>query len=289
MLRIAINTLGTRGDVQPYIALALQLMGRGHYVQLAAPEQFSDLASAYGVAFAPLPGEFLALLDTPEGKAAIAGGKGFSAGFRLLKHIRPLMRNVLDAEWDAIRAFSPDAIVYHPKSLASPTVAEKLDIPCILASPLPGFTPTAAFPTPLLPFRSLGPFNRASHLLATAGPHFLFGRLLREWRRASLGLNGGVGWRPAGTVYAYSPAVIAKAMDWDDGVLVSGYWFLDAPTWQPPDSLNAFLKGGEPPIYIGFGSMPGIDPQRMSSTAIEALRRCDAAAGAAFLQLAAAR
>ncbi|HEY5795600.1 MAG TPA: glycosyltransferase, partial [Bosea sp. (in: a-proteobacteria)] len=69
-MRIAIQTLGTRGDVQPYIALALGLIGRGHAVQIAAPVQFEAMVRRHRLAFAPLPGAFLALLETPEGKAA---------------------------------------------------------------------------------------------------------------------------------------------------------------------------------------------------------------------------
>jgi UDP:flavonoid glycosyltransferase YjiC (YdhE family) len=69
-MRIAIQTLGTRGDVQPYIALALDLMREGSIVQLAAPAQYGAIPEQRGVPFAPLPGEFLALMDTAEGKAA---------------------------------------------------------------------------------------------------------------------------------------------------------------------------------------------------------------------------
>lgn len=275
-MRIAIHTLGTRGDVQPYIALALGLVKNGHTVQLAAPVQFQELVQERGVPFAPLPGEFLALLDTPEGKAAIAGGQGFSAGFKLLKHVRPLMRQLLDAEWNAARSFAPDAIVHHPKSIAAPHMAEKLGCPYILASPLPGFTPTSTFPSPLLPFRTLGPFNRASHLLATEGANLLFGKLLKDWRTSALGLSrqGTSGVPSAGTVYAYSKHAVPVPPDWGSNVLVSGYWFLDSDDWTPPASLSAFLGAGEPPIYIGFGSMPGIDPQQMASVMIDALRQC---------------
>jgi sterol 3beta-glucosyltransferase len=274
-MRIAIQTLGTRGDVQPYLALAIGLMTRGHAVQLAAPEQFEQAVAACGVPFAPLPGAFLALLDTPEGKAAVAGGNGFGAGLKLLKHVRPLMRQLLDEEWSAVRSFAPDAIVYHPKSIASPHMAETLGCPCFLASPLPGFTPTAAFPSPLLPFRSLGPFNRASHLLAMKGASLLFGKLVKEWRATTLGQSRTTrGAKPAGTLYAYSRHVVPVPGDWGEDVLVSGYWFLDSKEWTPPRPLQVFLEAGEPPVYIGFGSMPGLDPQRMASVMIDALAIC---------------
>ncbi len=274
-MRIAIHTLGTRGDVQPYLALALGLLARGHDVQLAAPVQFEAMIRKHGVAFSSLPGEFLALLERPEGKAAIAGGQGFSAGLKLLKHIRPMIRRLLDAEWTSARDFAPDIIVHHPKAIGAPHLAEKLGCSFMLASPLPGFTPTSAFPSPLLPFASLGPLNRLSHGLAIKGANVLFGKLLREWRTTSLGLaqRGSSKVASSGTLYAYSPHVIPVPHDWGSDVLVSGYWFLDNDDWTPPDDLAAFLNAGEAPVYIGFGSMPGFDPISTTATVIEALAK----------------
>ncbi len=124
-------------------------------------------------------GDFLTLLNSPEGQNAVAKGRGFSAGFRLLKHVKPIMESLLEAEWNFVRDFRPDLIVYHPKSLASLHMAEALRIPAILASPIPGFTPTSEFPSPLLPFRSLGPLNKMSHRLAIRGADILFARPLR--------------------------------------------------------------------------------------------------------------
>ncbi len=83
-MRIAIQTLGSRGDVQPYLALAVGLARRGHDVQLAAPAQFAQAVAACGIPFASLPGDFLAMRDTPEGRAALAGGAGTVARLRLL-------------------------------------------------------------------------------------------------------------------------------------------------------------------------------------------------------------
>lgn len=273
-MRIAIQTLGTRGDVQPYVALSRALMVRGHDVQISAPVQFESFVSEHGIPFIGLPGEFLALMDTPEGKAAIAGGQGFSAGLKLLKHMRPLMPRLLDEEAVAVKAFAPNLIIYHPKSIAAPHLATALGVPCILASPLPGFTPTATFPSPLLPFASLGPLNKISHVLATRGAEVLFGKDLRAWRERSFGLAGrrrpGA---PVGTLYAYSPHVVPVPPDWGDDVLVSGYWFLDTPDWAPGPALSAFLAAGDKPIYFGFGSVPGLDPEKMTTTVVDALRR----------------
>lgn len=273
-MRIAIQTLGTRGDVQPYVALAKGLMARGHDVQISASVQFESFVGDHHIPFVGLPGEFLALMDTPEGKAAVAGGKGFSAGFKLLKYVRPLMVRLLDEEAAAVKSFAPDLIIYHPKSIAAPHLAAALGVPCMLASPLPGFTPTSAFPSPLLPFASLGPLNKVSHTLATKAGEVLFRRELRAWRERALGLAGrrhpSV---PLATLYAYSPHVVPKPPDWGDDVLVSGYWFLDSQDWRPGHELSAFLAAGDKPIYVGFGSMPGLDPHEMTAMVVEALGR----------------
>lgn len=271
-MRVAIESLGSRGDVQPYVALALALLARGHDVQLAAPLQFQGLIERHRIPYVALPGEFLALLDTPEGKAAIAGGKGFSAGLKLFKHIRPLMMQLFDQEWQAVQSFRPDIIVYHPKSLVSPDMAKALGIPHVLASPVPGLTPTEAFPSPLLPFSSLGPFNRLSHVLALEGVGLLLGRDLKTWRERVFGTPADRTVAPAGTIYAYSPAVLPKPDDWSSDVLVSGYWFLDEPDWIPDPAFARFLDDGPSPVYFGFGSMPGLNPEAVTTMILQALK-----------------
>lgn len=272
-MRIAIQTMGTRGDVQPYIALARQLVARGHAVQLAGPDQYAGLVGGHGIDFHALPAEFLALMETPEGKAALAGGEGFAAGFKLLKYVRPMMRRLFDAEWAGLAAFHPEVIVHHPKSIVSPLAAAALEVPLLLASPLPGFTATSAFPTPMLPFRSLGPLNRLSHGLMAGSGALIFGKELRAWQSETLGrmLRPRA---PAGTLYAYSRHVLPVPADWGDDVAVTGYWFLDQPDWQPDAALGDFLAAGEKPVYVGFGSMPGLDPERMTALIAAALQAC---------------
>src|SRR5690554_704937 len=271
---IAITTLGTRGDVQPYIALARGLIAKGHHVTLLAPEQFADLVAEHGVPCCPLPGDILNLIDTPEAKKAVSSSEGFGAGLKLLKQMRPLAEKLLNAEWAALSALRPSLIVYHPKSFGAPHMAQALGCETILAPPLPGFTATSAFPSPLLPFESLGPLNKISHLLGTHSARFIFGSFVRRWRRETLGLEArGSGVVPVGTLYAYSPSVLPKPNDWGADVLVGGYWFLDTPDWQMPPDLSAFLQKGAAPVYVGFGSMPGLDPYRVTAIIIEALEK----------------
>jgi sterol 3beta-glucosyltransferase len=184
-----------------------------------------------------------------------------------------MMRRLLDEEWHAVRSHRPDVLIYHPKSFGSPHMATELGVPHILASPLPGFTPTAAFPSPMLPVANLGPLNRPSHLLTIHAASMLFAKDLRTWRDVN-GLDRRGSTAPAaGTLYTYSPSVVPVPPDWGREVLVSGYWFLDAPDWQPDDGLRAFLGAGDKPVYVGFGSMPGLDPLELTAIVVEGLSR----------------
>jgi sterol 3beta-glucosyltransferase len=273
-MRIAIQTFGTRGDVQPYLALARGLIARGHDVQLAAPEQFSDLASRLRVPFAPLPGALLDLLDSDAGKAAVAAGSGFSAGLALLGKIKPAMTRLMDSEWEVLRDFGPDLILHHPKSLVSPAIAAKLGARSMLASPLPGFTPTSAFPSPILPIRLPRLLNKPSHALMRLAPTLLSGVCWRDGGGRGSNSTAAPPDTAIGVLYAYSRHVLPVPPDWDrNQAHVCGYWFLDESESAISPALADFLAAGAPPVYVGFGSMPGDRPRELTAAIVAGLRQ----------------
>lgn len=274
-MRTLILTVGSRGDVQPYVALGAGLQSAGHSVTLATLEAFAPLVAARGLAFYPIRGEFLELLQTPAGKAALVG-KGNPLA--LLRQVTPMLRRILD---DALAASEgADLVIYHPKAMAGYSIAERHSIPAVLALPLPLFSPTAAFPSPILPVASLGPLlNRLSHRTMVALTSASVRGVVSRWRKEALGLPPvrdelTLRGRPVLRLYGYSPAVVPTPPDWDSSSLASGYWFLDRPAgWAPPESLRAFLSDGPPPVYVGFGSMPTQDAARTTATVLEALAR----------------
>lgn len=76
--------------------------------------------------------------------------------------------------------------------------------------------------------------------------------------------------------YCWSPSLVPKPADWPAYIDVSGFFFLDLATnYQPPDDLVQFLKSGDPPIYIGFGSITGHDSKRILEVVLEALKMTD--------------
>lgn len=275
MTRISIQTMGTRGDVQPYVALGMGLRAAGFDVTIATAPQFGGFVTAHGLAFAPLPGDMIDLINTPTGKAAMSGGNKIGAMFKLLKQARPMFEGLLDAQWAA--AQGADYIVYHPKAIGGAAIAEKLGIPASVALPLPALSPTRAFPSPLLPFGDLGPFNRLSHQLICRYGDLAGRSTVSRWRKETLGLPARAHWlsvngRPVPRLYPYSTSVVPRPADWDKDSVVTGYWFLDeADGWQPPEALQAFLDAGPPPVYVGFGSLPTEDAGRMTDLVLSAL------------------
>ena len=182
-MRVAILTVGSRGDVQPFVALGLGLKEAGHEVTLAAGKGFESTIQERGLRFAPLDVDLLERLQSPEGKATFAGRNLFGT-MRQLMHT---FGRMLDDEWAASRG--TDVVLYHPKALDGYHVAEALGVPAFLAHPVSMFTPTRAFPNPVLPVADLGgASNAASYgafLRLMTAP---YGRLINRWRARTLGL-----------------------------------------------------------------------------------------------------
>jgi UDP:flavonoid glycosyltransferase YjiC (YdhE family) len=109
-MQITILTVGSQGDVQPYIALGAGLRAAGHSVTLVTSARFAAVTNAAGLRHTPVRGDFLQLVEAPEGKVAVAGGNPL----RLMQRVRPMLRQLLDDCWDAAR--ESDTIIYHPKA-----------------------------------------------------------------------------------------------------------------------------------------------------------------------------
>jgi UDP:flavonoid glycosyltransferase YjiC (YdhE family) len=79
------------------------------------------------------------------------------------------------------------------------------------------------------------------------------------------------------TLLTTSPLVTPPPGDWPDNICQTGIWFDESPTWDPPKDLTEFLAAGDPPVFIGFGSMPSADPSAdvklMAQAARQAGRR----------------
>lgn len=286
-MKVLIMTLGTRGDVQPFIALALGLLAAGHEAVLTAPQRFAGFAAEHGVPFASVDDGPMRLMDDPAVAGAVIEG-GARARLRQVRTMPAMFTQLLADCWAVAShgaGAGADVVVHNGQIIAGQHVAEKLGIPAVLALPIPMYVPTREFPWPGVGLPSWLPAlaNRAT-FLGMQAPAAIFGRVVDRWRKETLGLPRRRGRhdplrRPdngqAPVLHAFSPSVLAPPTDWPDSVHTTGYWFLPPSEEALPPQVEDFLRAGAPPVFVGFGSMSGKDPARSTALVLEAARRAE--------------
>jgi sterol 3beta-glucosyltransferase len=264
-VRIVILTVGTRGDVQPLVALALGLMDAGHSVRVAAHQEYRELVQGSGVEFVEMPAN-----PTGRWKKGEESVKDFFES-----HFRQWTVAGLEMAEDA------EAIIYAPLALVGYHIAEKLDIPCIAVYLEPAWA-TREYPTIYLRSQfSLGrTYNLLTHRVGDLAFWLTHRSAINRVRRDLLGLPaielGGPYRRMERQrvphLFAYSELVAPRPRDWGDWMHVTGYWFLEQERgWDPAPDLVSFLEAGPRPLYFSMGSLshPGLRKQFL--TVLEAL------------------
>ena len=277
---VVIVTVGSRGDVQPYVALGAGLREAGFRVRLACPKGFGKLVTGSGLDYVAFDNLSNDLLESEEGQISTKPGvslvRQLGAFRRLARNAEGFFDNVLAGTWDACR--DADAIVVGPHCFGGPHIAERLGVPCFWALMYP-VTTTATHPIFFVPphWRLGTAFNRLSYFVARRFVWRLKGRLINRFRRRldlpPLGYRGL--WQRASAtpvLYAYSSALIPRPTDWPDRAHVTGFWFLDQQlSWSPSDALIDFLRAGPRPLFIGLGGITARDRTRFEDVLFEAL------------------
>lgn len=281
-MKLTIFAAGSRGDIQPCIALARGLQAAGENVCLAAPHDFAAFVQGNGVDFRPLRGDVQQIMAGDTGREFMETG-----GANPLKSVRamramlgPIALQMAEDAHAACR--DADAIIcLGVLGAFGRAIAQSLGRPLLNVEPAP-LLATRAFPAPSWPIqRNLGAWhNRLSGAAMLWVIWLWYGSFVNEFRqRLGQPATSAAGFlrdlRATPLIGAYSPTLIPPPPDWPLSVHITGYLFLDAHAgWQPPPALEAFLDAGEPPVYIGFGSMGGRDPEGMAALVIEALALC---------------
>ncbi|CAF1213213.1 unnamed protein product [Rotaria sordida] len=302
-LAIVILIVGTRGDVQPFIALGQRLHAAGHRVRLATHEIFRSFVRGNGLEFYPLAGDPADLMSFMVKNAGIIPSISSIIEGDVGKKRRSLA-DILESTWQACiadddetkAAFIAEAIIANPPSFGHIHCAEKLRIPLHIMFTMP-WSPTTTFPHPLANIdSSIGPKDKINlysydviEMLTWTGMR----DIVNNFRKKTLDLRE-LHTRQATNVlidesvphtYCWSPSLVAKPNDWGPHINVSGFFFLNLGTayTNPPKDLLEFLginndghqidRKLSPPIYIGFGSITGHDSRRILRIVVDALDR----------------
>lgn len=260
-MKFTFLTYGTEGDTRPLVALAHALAARGHAVRLLADAATAGSAHTHGVDFTPLAGSMKDALAPGGALAEVVAGKGGAGTLARAFAESARDQTVAWMRTAAEAAQGGDVLVFSGlASYAGLAVAEGLDLPCVGAGLWP-MTPTGDFAslflrTPRLPRWA----NRLSHHAVGRLSWSLFRPAINEGRQAVFGkAPRSRMWQGYPILYGCSPSLLPRPRDWAPEVELCGAWHLPQPAWSPPPALGRFLDDGEPPLYIGFGSMAGFD------------------------------
>ncbi|KAI9792626.1 MAG: hypothetical protein M1835_007759 [Candelina submexicana] len=288
-LNVVVQVVGSRGDVQPFVALGQVLKKTyGHRVRLATHATFRDFVEENGLEFFSIGG------DPSELMAFMVKNPGLMPGIEALKsgdvgQRRKGMYEIVKGCWrscyeagdgmgivatddhvhgrasfdsgisigDDEKPFVADAIIANPPSFAHIHCAEKLGIPLHMMFTMP-WSPTQAFPHPLANIQSTNADANMSNFVSYALVEMMtwqgLGDIMNRFREKTLGLE--------------------EPKDWGSHISISGFYFLSlASNYTPAPDLAEFLEAGEPPVYIGFGSIVVDDPNGMTKLIFDAVKK----------------
>lgn len=284
-MKISIITIGSRGDVQPYIALGRGLQSAGFDVSIVTYSYFKPFVESYGLNLKPLSGDPKEILGSKDGQRWVQSQqnplKFLRAFIALTKpRIKQLIADAMAVLDDA------DLVIYSDLGIVGYHVAEYYQTPAI-ETHLQPFGRTKEFPSvgnP--PWLQLGGMsNRISHIMTDQVMWQPFRSMVNDIREEVLGLPRVPFWGPFKQIkeradpmlYAFSEHVLPKPKDWPEWRHVTGYWILPPiKDWQPDDALRAFLHDGPPPVYVGFGSMMDEDPKALVEMILTAVSGANA-------------
>eukprot|EP00051_Salpingoeca_urceolata_P011086 m.136731 g.136731 ORF g.136731 m.136731 type:complete len:920 (+) comp16980_c0_seq3:426-3185(+) len=284
---ILIMTIGSRGDIQPFVALGKGLQNYGHRVRLAGFEVFRDFVESNGLEFFPLAGDPVSLMKLCVDHSFFS----LSFIFEGIVNFRTFYRRLLQSCWQAClepsadgTPFHPDAVIANPPVTAHYHVAEALGVPLFIGFTMP-WSRTGQFPHPMMADRGWGgyDYNRRTFKMLELTTWLGFGDIINSFRAKELklpklGIQEGAFCLHKNKVrhfYAYSPNLVPKPRDWPGWCHVTNYWFLDQgkTDWVPPADLEAFLGAGPKPVYVGFGSIPASDAKALTQLILAARER----------------
>ncbi|MDI9309323.1 MAG: glycosyltransferase [Limnohabitans sp.] len=249
-MKIALLALGTRGDIQPYAVLGQALQQRGHQVTLSTAKNFESLVLSYGINFIPVEADFQAILDSDEGKKMMKGNP-FAIRRNLHTWIYPLITNSLIEFYKLAK--ESDLVLFHVKTLAD-SFADQFPEKMIRASVLPIVEPTTQFANPSFSGLPLPKFlNRLSYTLSNLSIKLLSGPIGKF--RTTFDLPKKYKVPQVKNIYGLSPSFLTVPKDFSSQSTFNGFWFGYSSELLPNDLLD-FIKNGEAPLLLTFGSMP---------------------------------
>lgn len=276
---ITILCAGSRGDFQPYIALAQELQKLGKEVRIAGGKGFEDFIKGYGIGFYPLSVDYQTANIDPE---MLQAAQSSDSPLKMLLTFNKMKKYVLGLTEEMYYSCEgSELIVYHPGATIGYFAGEMLGIPSVLAAPFP-MHKTKEVASVISYGKTKMPIKLSYTLLQSM-----------LWMAGKTGvtafLKKKIGKLPKGFACPFEkvdkghPAIVScsnfvfpKPKDWNGNIHQNGYWFVEEQVeYSPPNELAAFLVKGDKPVYIGFGSVFNKDQKDETvKLIVEAMKIC---------------
>jgi len=266
-MRVLLSTIGSRGDVQPLVALALELRALGKDVRMCAPPDFKEWVEGLGIDVTPIG---------PELRKLTAASPASGSMLRDPERRRQLIEGTVRTQFETIAAAARgcDLIVGATAlQIGAPSVAEQMGIPYVFVAYCPTVLPSPHHaPIPLPGRTASSTDNRELWADDAQRWNTTWGTLLNS-QRSALALAAVDDVR--GYVLTSSPWLASDPTlaPWPaspgDGVIQTGAWILSDER-KLSREIETFLDAGDPPVYFGFGSIRATDG--LSRAMIESAR-----------------
>ena len=270
-MRITFLALGSRGDIQPYVALGEALLAAGHRVSFVCTTNFKNLVEEQGINFYPIPGDAERLVK--DNVASVSA---------LMWAFRNIARGLITNAKQIIPALAETDIILNqlPGGAFGLDIMEKYGVPMRLVATIP-LVRTAVFPMMGWPriFSRFSSYNKWSYQLSEQIAWCMLKSLINKWRQDVLRLPkvstgdyfSNIRTKKVPVLNGFSKHVVPRPPDWEDHIHITGYWFAPDHGWEPSDTLQEFIERDQQPIYMGFGSMPLRNPEQTTQMIINAL------------------
>jgi len=281
-MKIILISIGTRGDMEPFLAIGEILKEKGHQVICAFPEQFRDLVEDSNLEFASLGSKYIEMLESDVGKAAMgesgSGLKKFLANVKLARKSTEINKELVNKQYELIESEIPDRIVYNGKVIYPIIWGLNNRGKNILVCPLP-YMHYVRDHTHVAFNSNFGPFlNKLTYSLANFGLVTTV-KITKRWLKITRKITrkqirNAILSNKA--IYSISPSLFSRPDYWNENLKVLGYHERNkALNWRPDKDLNDFLEKHKNNriLLITFGSMTNPEPEEKTKIIMDILER----------------
>ena len=279
-MKIILISIGTRGDMEPFLAIGEILKEKGHQVICAFPEQFRNLAEDSSLEFASLGTKYIEMLDSDLGKAAMGGSgsalKKFLANIKLAKNQNEINKELIKKQYEIIESEIPDRIVYNGKVTYPIIWGLNNRGKNIFICPLP-YVHYVRNNTHVLFNSNFGTLlNKLTYSFANFGLVIVV-MITKRWLKITKKITRKQiknALLTNKTIYTISPSLFARPDYWNENLKVLGFHERNKSiNWVPDKDLNDFLEKHNRILFITFGSMTNTEPEEKTKIIIDILER----------------